>query len=57
LRARFGENGPRLPPALFVDKVLDYLVFGGVHPLHDGFRRIDGHFVLAAAAAVNDGYS
>jgi hypothetical protein len=36
---------------------MNYLVLGGVHPLHDGFRRIDGHFVLTAAAAVKDGYS
>jgi hypothetical protein len=57
VRARFGEDGLRLPPALFVDKVLDYLVLSRVHVLHDGFRRIDGHLVLAAAAAVKDGYS
>ena len=57
LGARFGQDRLRAPLALFVDKVLDYLVLSGVHPLHDGFRRIDGHFVLAAAAAVKDGYS
>jgi len=37
LRARFGQDGARLPPALFIDKIFDYLVFSGVHPLHDGF--------------------
>jgi len=37
---RFGQDGARLPPALFIDKIFDYLVFSWSMPLHDGFRGV-----------------
>src|ERR1022692_3029082 len=54
---RFRKDGFGRPFAFAADEVLDDLVFGGVHPVHDGLRRPYGHIVLARPAAVNDGYS
>jgi len=57
VRARLGQNRAGGPLALPVDKILDLLVFGGVHAVHDGLGRPQGHVVLAAAAAINHGDS
>ena len=52
-----GRIGLRAPLALLVDKVFDPLVSGGIERVHDGAGRTHGDFVLAAAAAINDGNS
>ena len=57
LGARLGQDGLGQPLALLIDKVLDFFVLLGVHPVQDGPRGADRHFVLAAAAAINDGYT
>src|SRR5262249_25229152 len=57
MRPRLRHDRPWIPLAFPVDEVLRPLVFRGIHRVHDGARRAHRHFVLTAAAAVDDGYS
>ena len=57
LSARLGQDGPWVPFTVWVDKVFNLFVLGGVHPLHDGFGGTDRDLVLATAAPIHDGYA
>src|SRR6202035_4702579 len=43
------------PLARLIDEVIHHVITGAIQRRHDGFRRTDGNFVLAAATAVDYG--